>query len=296
MAQEEANTIQAENSYQSASIERGNKNIDYTINGELSYTDIISITRGLNVIGEFFDVNAVTLVNGSRICAVALGKSLEEAFKKAIDSSPIDYMASIVVVSSEVNSDVAKLLEGTNKIVAPNYTQNAKEILETHGITYVTINTPLKDYKKFIPDSIKTTPLGILKQTPNQSELDKNTFKIVTKAKPTVEQIEDAVFAWKIAKHATSQAIIIAKDLQTVAISQGLGAPSVEYAMDYACDQSKDAILASDLPINVHNVNVAAQGRINTIIVPSAIKDVIDMADKYNIVLITTGITNVLYN
>ena len=58
---------------------------------------------------------------------------------------------------------------------------------------------------------------------------------------------------------------------------------------------SKEAILASDMPIMVHDVNVASQGRIGLIIVPSADKDVINQADKYNIALITTGFTNILY-
>ena len=117
----------------------------------------------------------------------------------------------------------------------------------------------------------------------------------MSKVKPTVEQIEDAVFAWKIAKHASSQAIVVAKDLKTTAISQGLHSASVEFALDYSCDMSKDAVLASDMPITVHDVNVAAQGRIGLMILPIASKDVIDMADKYNMSLITTGITNILY-
>ena len=132
-------------------------------------------------------------------------------------------------------------------------------------------------------------------QTPNLSELNKDSFKVETKTKPTVEQIEDAVFAWKVAKHVRSQAIIIAKDLKTTAISQSLNTASVEFALDYSCDSSKDAILASDLPITVHDINIAAQGRIGVVIVPFATKELVTAADKFNIVVITTGFTNILY-
>ena len=117
----------------------------------------------------------------------------------------------------------------------------------------------------------------------------------MSKQKPTVEQIEDAVFAWKVAKHNNSQSLVVAKDLKTTAIAQGLQAASVEFALDYSCDMSKDAVLASDMPITVHDVNVAAQGRIGLIIVPFAQKDVIDQADKYSMGLIVTGFTNILY-
>ena len=120
-------------------------------------------------------------------------------------------------------------------------------------------------------------------------------FKVVSKQKPTVEQVEDAVFAWKVAKYVSSQSIVIAKDLKTTAISQGLKTASVEFALDYSCDMSKDAILASDMPLTVHDINVASQGRIGLIIVSSADKDVINQVDKYGIGLITTGITNILY-
>ena len=129
----------------------------------------------------------------------------------------------------------------------------------------------------------------------NLNELNKDSFKVVSKQKPTVEQIEDAVFAWKVAKHNNSQAIVVAKDLKTAAIAQGLQSASVEFALDYSCDSSKEAVLASDMPITIHDVNVASQGRISLIIVPSAPKDVINQADKYNMSVITTGFTNILY-
>ncbi len=284
-----------ENSYQTASIEENDKTIDYDVNGELSFVDIMTISKGLNIISEFFDVNAVVTALNTGISAVALGKSLEDAYQKTIDSNPVDYMNAIVLVSAEVDSEVAKLLSKTNKIVAPKFTQSAIELLERRGITYVTIKTPLKDFKQFWQNDIKITPLGTLKQSPNTSELSKETFKIASMAKPNVEQIEDAVFAWKVAKHVNSQAIVIAKDLQTYAISQGLYTASVEFALDYACDASKDAILASDMPITIHDINAAAQGRIALVIVPFATSEVIAAADKFNISVITTGITNVLY-
>ena len=89
--------------------------------------------------------------------------------------------------------------------------------------------------------------------------------------------------------------MVIAKDLKTTAIAQGLQTASIEFALDYSCDMSKEAILASDMPITVHDIDVAAQGRISLIIVPSADKDVIAKADKYSIALIETGITNILF-
>ena len=58
---------------------------------------------------------------------------------------------------------------------------------------------------------------------------------------------------------------------------------------------SKDAVLASDMPVTIHDINVAAQGRIGLVILPSASADIITTVDKYNMALITTGMTNILY-
>jgi len=284
-----------ENSYQKAEIEKNEKTLDYETSGNLSYINIISAIKGLDVISEFYDVNAACTVKGSGICAVALGQSLADAVQKTMDSNPLDFMTSTLVVSSEVDSEIARFLKDTNIIVAPAYTKNALDILQNRNITYITINTPLKDYKKYLSNDIKETPLGVLTQTPNLSELDKDSFKVISTQKPTVEQIEDAVFAWKVAKHNNSQAIVIAKDLKTNAIAQGLQSASVEFALDYSCDMSKDAVLASDMPITVHDVNVASQGRIGLIIIPSADKSIIEAVNKYNIALIVTGHTNILY-
>ena len=292
---EEITLACGENSFQTAHIEKNDKTIDYEANKDLSYIQILSLAKGLNLISEFYDVKACCSIKGSGICAAALGQSLADAVKKVMDSNPIDFMSSTIVMSSEVDSETARFFKDTNLIAAPVFTKNAKEILDTHNVTYVEIKTPLKDYKNYLPEDVKMTALGTLVQSPNTSELDKDLFKVVTKQKPTVEQIEDAVFGWKVAKHNNSQSIVIAKDLKTTAIAQGLQSASIEFALDYSCDMSKEAILASDMPLTIHDINVASQGRISLVIVPFAEKDVIAQADKYSMAIITTGITNILY-
>ena len=284
-----------ENFSQNAEIEENDKTIDYETSKNLSYADIISLYKGLNVISEFYDVLGAAAVTPTGICAVSLGKTLEEAVVNVMDSNPIDFMQSVTLLTNEVDSDLAKMLKETHIVAAPKFTKNAIDYFETHDVCYVTINTPLKDYKKYLSNETVVTPLGTVTQTPNLSELDKDSFKTVTKIKPTVEQVEDAVFAWKVAKHVSSKALVIAKDLKTTAISQGLQSALIEYALDYSCDRSKEAILASDSEITLHDLNVAAQGRISLIILPFASKEIISNADKLNMSVITTGFTNFLY-
>ena len=293
---EEIKITNGDNISQNADFEVNPKSIEYSTSRNLSCADLISINRGLNLISEFYDVNAACSVKIGGICAAALGQSLADAIQKIMDSNPVDFMSSVIVVSTEVNSEIAKYLKDSNIIVAPKFTQNAIEILNMHNIRYMKVKTPLKDYKNYIPEEIKVTPLGTFIQSPNLSELDKDSFKVVTKQKPTVEQIEDAVFAWKVAKHVNSQAIVIAKDFKAIGIGQGQTSriDAFEIALNKACDGSKDAVAASDgfFPA-IDNIQVAAQGRIAAIIQPGgSIKDdeVIKTADKYNIAMVTTGI------
>ena len=133
-------------------------------------------------------------------------------------------------------------------------------------------------------------------QDVDNKELDKDTFKVVSKKKPTTEMIEDMVFAWKVCKHVKSNAIVIAKDFKTLAICGGQTSriDSMEIALNKACDGAKEAIAASDgfFPA-IDNIQAAAQCRISGIIQPGgSIKDkeVINAVDKYDMVMITTGI------
>ena len=295
MQNDEIQITTGENPSQTAVFELNDKTIDYETSKNLTYSDIITLYKGLNVISEFYDVLGAATVTPTGVCAVSLGKTLEEAVTNVMDSNPIDFMSSTILLTNEVDSDLAKLLKETHIVAAPKFTKNAIEYFDTHDVCYVTVKTPLKDYKKYLSNEVLVTPLGTLTQAPNLSELDKDCFKVVTKIKPTVEQVEDAVFAWKVAKHVSSRAIVIAKDLKTTAISQSLQSASIEYALDYSCDRSKEAVLASDTNITLHDLNVAAQGRISLLILPSASKEIVDNVDKLNMAVITTGFTNILY-
>lgn len=266
---------------------------------ELSYNNILDMTTAVNIVSEFYDVPAVSIIKHLAPCGVALGKDVLDAYQKAFDCDPISAFGGIVAFSQTVNEKVAKLLNSVflEVVIAPDFDEEALEILKgKKNIRLIKLNTSLEDYKKIANEEIKITPFGVLIQESDKKELDKDMFKIVTKTKPSAEQIEDAIFAWKVCKHAKSNAIVIAKDFKTLAIGQGqtnrVGA--FEWALNYACDGSKDAVAASDgfFPA-VDNIQAAAQGRIALLIQPGgSIKDadVIAEADKYKIAMITTGI------
>lgn len=293
-----------ENPHQKAGLYSNGDEVDYEIlwGKELSYNNILDMTAAVNIASEFYDVPAVAIVKHLAPCGVALGKDILEAYQKAFDCDPISAFGGIVAFSKKVTAKVAKLLNSVflEVIVAPEFDEEAIELLKNKkNLRIIKLNTSLEEYKKGINisnEEIKITPFGILIQEIDKKELDKDTFKVVTKTKPTAEQIEDAIFAWKVCKYAKSNAIVIAKDFKTLAIGQGQTnrVCAMEWALDYACDESKDAVAASDgfFPA-IDNIQAAVQGRIALIIQPGGSikdKDVIAEADKYNIAMITTGI------
>lgn len=292
-----------ENPHQKAALYKNveSEAVDYEfLNGkELSYNNILDMTAAINIVSEFYDVASVAVVKHNTPCGVALGKSINEAYLKAIDSDPISAFGGIIAFSQPVNTEIAKHASSMflEVLVAPDYEPEALELLKKKkNLRIIKLNTPLKDFKKFCEKDIKVTPFGTLVQEFDTKELDKDSFEVVTKKKPTTEMIEDMVFAWKVCKHVKSNAIVIAKDFKTLAICGGQTSriDSMEIALNRACDGAKDAVAASDgfFPA-IDNIQAAAQCRIAGIIQPGGSikdKDVIDAANKYDMVMITTGI------
>jgi len=290
-----------ENSYQNASLYKTDNMVDYEVlsDNELSYNDILNMAEAVNVVSEFFDVNCTAIIRHRKPCGVALGQTLYDSYTKAFDCDPIGSYYGVVGFSKSVDEEVAKHINSMSVqlVAAPDYDEKALKIFQDNSlIKIVKINTPLKEYRKLKYEEIVMSPFGALIQDKNDSELNKDTFKVVTSTKPTAEQIEDAVFAWKVAKYAKTNSVVIAKDFKTHAISQGYTntLAALESALDYACDNSKDAILASDTAIESADcIYSAAQGRIGLIIQPGgSLKDLnlIETCNKYNIAMITTGI------
>ncbi len=290
-----------ENPHQTAALYNYEKTIDYEfLNGkEFSHNNIIDATAALNIAAEFYDVNAAVIIKHTNPCGVALGKTLKEAWEKALDCDPLSAFGGIVAFTGKVDLEIAKLLTAMflEVVIAPDFTDEAvEELKKKKNLRVVKLETPLVEYLKFTQKEIRLTPFGALVQDKDSKELDPETFKTVTKEKPTQEMIEDMVFAFKVAKHLKSNAIVIAKDLRTLGLCGGqtsrVGA--VEIALMRVCDSAKGAVLASAgfFPA-MANFEVAAHERIAGSIPPGGSikdKDVISAADKFGIVMVTTGI------
>lgn len=290
-----------ENPHQKAFLYQTEYNVQFEDinNKELSYNNILDINCATRLAAEFYDVNAAIIVKHNTPCGVALGKSLNEAYLKAFDTDPISTFGATIALTQKVDKEIAKHASSVflDALIAPDFDPDALEILtKNENLSIIKLSTPLKTIRTMQEQEIIVTPFGTLVQESDNKELDKDTFKVVTKTKPDAEMIEDMVFAWKIAKHVKTNAVVVAKDFKTLSIVGGQTSrvDAVETALNRACDGAKKAVIACDgfIPA-IDSIQAAAQCRISGIIQTGGgnkEKEVIDAANKYEIAMITTDI------
>ncbi|HSA07702.1 MAG TPA: bifunctional phosphoribosylaminoimidazolecarboxamide formyltransferase/IMP cyclohydrolase [Candidatus Gastranaerophilales bacterium] len=290
-----------ENPHQSAAIYKKSSTLDYEVlqGKEISYNNMVDITAAVNIVTEFIDVPAACIIKHNNPCGVALGTDITDAYLKAHGCDPISAFGGIIglndIVTKEIANHAVKLF--LEVIVAPDFSEEALEILSAKkNLRLVKLPFKAADFKKAQIYTIKDLSFGTLIQTADTAQLSEDNFKVATSCKPTKEQVEDMVFAWKVAKYVGSNAIVIAKDLKTLGIGMGQTSriASMEIAIKHACDETKDAVIASDgfFPA-VDSIHAAAHARIGAIIQPGgSIKDeeVIAESQKYSIPMIMTGI------
>lgn len=299
------NLAQGENPHQKASLYKiEEETLDWQLlqGPEMNYNDILNSSCAIEIANEFFDVYGVVVVKHNNPCAVALAKDLPNALDKILDCNPIDFFNSTITFTKEVDYDTVKKIKDLQieVLIAPSYSKEALEILSKNkSIKVIQLNTPLREIARFYKEEIKLTPFGALIQEKDTKDLDVSTFKVVTKKKPQQSELEDMIFAFKIAKHTKSSCAVVAKDLRTVGISNGEAdsAKAIEVAIAKVCDSPKDCIVALDKPIeSVTSIQIAVQQRISAII--SSLgnvndNNIIDFANKYEISVVSTGIRHI---
>ncbi|MFM7469502.1 MAG: bifunctional phosphoribosylaminoimidazolecarboxamide formyltransferase/IMP cyclohydrolase [Vampirovibrionales bacterium] len=283
------------------------------LNGKpLSYNNLLDMQAGWNLVSEFTPAVyggtsevaslACVIIKHNTPCGVALSaRTPQDAFQKALDADPVSAFGGIVCFNTEVNAETAKQLVAMflEVIAAPAYTPEALDILATKKNLRVirrdlalAFARPTKQYRQL------TESLYLVQEDTSGGDLallTPDALTVVTKTQPTQEQWQDLLFAWRIAKHVKSNAMVLAKDGCSIGIGGGqtsrIGA--LEIAIQHASGEVRDSVLASDgfLPA-VDNIQAVAQNNIRAIIQPGgSIKDpdVIALADQYGIAMVTTG-------
>ncbi len=266
---------------------------------ELSYNNILDLDSCAAMVQEFTDPVAV-LVKHNNPCGVATSKSsIAEAYDKALSCDSTSAFGGIFGFNNEVTMELAEKLKPIffEAIIAPSYSADALEFLQAKkNLRIIEMASLAEQGSRTATMQIKTVSGGMLMQEADKpSAMD---LKTVSRRGPTEDELDDLLFAWNVAKHVKSNAIILAKGAQTIGIGAGQMSriDSTKLSVMKAADAglSTDCtVLASDafFPFR-DNVDLAATHGVKAIIQPGgSIRDseVLEAADEHGIAMVFTG-------
>jgi phosphoribosylaminoimidazolecarboxamide formyltransferase/IMP cyclohydrolase len=274
---------------------------------ELSYLNILDADAALEMASEFARP-AVAAIKHANPCGVGVADSIEEALEKAIRADPVSIFGGIVAFNRPVTAACAERMGELflEVILAPAFTDEAlgalqrKKNLRLLEVPIAPLNLSLDDLEAESADRpfeyrVRSVRGGALAQDAEWLHTREIERRVVTQRAPTEEEWTRLLFAWAVVKHVRSNAIVLARDEQTVGVGAGQmnRVQAAQIAIEQAGELARGAVLASDafFPMS-DTVEAAASAGITAIIQPGgSIRDgdSIAAADAAGIAMVFTG-------
>jgi len=275
---------------------------------QLSYNNINDTDAAYELVAEFLPENApaVAIIKHANPCGVATGPTLVEAYKRALACDPVSAFGGVIALNQTLDAETAEEIIQlfTEVIIAPDVTEEAKAIVARKPNLRLLSAGGLPD-PRAAGITAKTVSGGLLVQSRDNGMVEDLDLKVVTKRAPTEQELEDMKFAFKIAKHVKSNAVIYAKDGQTAGIGAGqmsrvdsarIAAQKAEdaaKAMGLSEPLTKGSAVASEAfyPFADGLLAAIAAGATAVIQPGGSMRDqeVIDAADAHNVAMVFTG-------
>ena len=294
------NPHQAATWYQSGAIPTGWTTSTILQGKELSYNNLVDLEAARRLIVEFPETPAAAILKHTNPCGTALGTTISEAYQKAFDTDSVSAFGGIVALNRPIDAATATMLTKTflECIVAPGCEPEAEEIIKKKAKVRVLI---LPDLNQGPPQTVKIIAGGLLVQNSDNAVEETSKWRTVTDKQPTADELAELLFAWKVAKHVKSNAIVVTRDRTTIGVGAGQmnRVGSAKLALEQAGEKSKGAILASDgfFPFD-DSVKTAAEAGIIAIVQPGGSmrdRDSIEAANQLGITMIFTDIRHFLH-
>jgi phosphoribosylaminoimidazolecarboxamide formyltransferase/IMP cyclohydrolase len=275
---------------------------------QLSYNNINDTDGAFELIGEFAADQgpACAIIKHANPCGVATGPTLKDAYLRALACDSTSAFGGIIALNQlldgETAEEIVKLF--TEVIIAPEVSKDAKAIIAKKPNLRLLVTGGLPDPRSR-GITAKTVAGGLLVQTRDSGVIEDVDLKVVTKRAPTATELEDLKFAYKVAKHVKSNAIVYAKDGQTAGIGAGqmsridsariagLKAQDAAKAMGWAEPMTKGSAVASEafFPFADGLLSAIAAGATAVIQPGGSMRDaeVIAAADEHNVAMVFTG-------
>jgi phosphoribosylaminoimidazolecarboxamide formyltransferase/IMP cyclohydrolase len=190
---------------------------------ELSYNNYNDADAALELVAEFRDgPPTVVIVKHANPCGVATGETLIEAYEAAFACDTVSAFGGIIAVNRPLDGKTAEAISGifTEVVCAPDADDEAKAIFAKKKNLRLLLTGDLPDANR--PGlAMKSIAGGMLVQSRDNGHITEADLKVVTKREPTPKELADCLFAWKIAKHVKSNAIVYARDGSTAGVGAG---------------------------------------------------------------------------
>ena len=275
---------------------------------QLSYNNLNDTDAAFECVAEFDPKRtaACAIIKHANPCGVAEGGKLADAYRKALACDPVSAFGGIVALNRTLDADAARAIVEifTEVIIAPDATEEAIKLIGAKKNLRLLLAGGLPD-PRASGLLVKSVAGGLLVQSRDNAAVDDMQLKTVTKRSPTDRELADLRFAFRVAKHVKSNAIVYAKDLATVGIGAGQMSrvDSARIAAQKALDSAKQAglstpltkgsVVASDafFPF-ADGLEVAIEAGATAVIQPGgSVRDdeVIKAADAKNVAMVFTG-------
>ena len=259
---------------------------------ELSYNNLVDLDACWDLVQEF-DEPAVIIIKHTNPCGAAIGENLLEAYQKALACDPVSAFGSIIGLNRPLDGaaaeEIAKLF--VEAIAAPAFTPEARERLAAKK------NLRLVEVRSAPPRPVvKHVSGGMLIQDADTGRITESELDVKTWRPPTSDELRSLLFAWRISKHVKSNAIVYARDGQTIGIGAGQMSrvDAARFGAMKAVLPLTGSVAASDAFFPFPDgLEVIAQAGATAVIQPGgSVNDqkVIEAADKLGMAMVFTGI------
>ncbi|WP_096271585.1 bifunctional phosphoribosylaminoimidazolecarboxamide formyltransferase/IMP cyclohydrolase [Paucisalibacillus globulus] len=261
---------------------------------ELSYNNIQDANAAIEILAEYDEPTAVA-VKHMNPCGIGMGESIADAFRVAFEADPVSIFGGIIALNRVIDSQTAEQLSEIflEIIIAPSFSEKAFEILSRKkNIRLLRMEMSKKDSTTH---KLTTIDGGVLIQSRDNGVIEDSNLEVATERTPSKEEIENLLFAWKAVKHVKSNAIVLAKDKQTIGVGAGqmnrVGAARI--AIEQAGEKAIGSVMASDAFFPMPDtVEEAIKAGVTAIIQPGGSKrdqDSIDVCNQHGIAMVFSG-------
>ncbi|MDQ2078239.1 bifunctional phosphoribosylaminoimidazolecarboxamide formyltransferase/IMP cyclohydrolase [Marinimicrobium sp. ABcell2] len=266
---------------------------------ELSYNNVADTDAALECV-KCFSEPACVIVKHANPCGVAVGADLKTAYELAFATDPESAFGGIIAFNRELDGATAKAIvdqQFVEVIIAPSVSADAVQVVSAKKNVrllacgeWTADRAPGLDYKRVNG--------GLLVQDRDNGMVTEDDLKVVTKRAPTEQEIRDLLFAWKVAKFVKSNAIVYAKNNQTIGVGAGQmsrvnSARIAGIKAEHAGLEVKGSVMASDAFFPFRDgLDNAGKAGIAAVIQPGGSmrdEEVIAAADEHNIAMVFTG-------